>query len=152
MVVVLVITLEGKLNFNPPPLIPSHVGHRIIILDITPGYESLYRWFIKKELGLNLIRPVREGHVTVVSWYESDSISKSKWEEVEEVWGNKKIPLEFHPPKSDEGVPYWWFPIKEEFRVPLHQMRLELGLPERPKSGLHLTIGTIPKYDLRTKI
>ena len=141
------LTQIGKVVFDPPPIIDFHTGHRTVILEVPVGYEGLYRWLIKKELGLDLIKPVREGHITIVSWYESDNISEEVWEQVKSVWEGQAVEVWYHLPNSDLNVPYWWLRLDEGARIPLHCLRTKLGLPERPKSGLHLTIGTVKEKD-----
>lgn len=141
------LTQIGKVVFDPPPIIGFHEGHRTVILEVPVGYEAFYRWLIKKELGLNLIRPVREGHITIVSWYESDSISEETWQSVKTVWEGTSIEVWYHLPNSDLNVPYWWLRLEEGARIPLHCLRMQLGLPERPKSGLHLTIGSVKESE-----
>lgn len=137
------LTQIGKVVFDPPPIIDFHDGHRTVILDVPAGYEGVYRWLIKKELGLSLIKPVREGHITVVSWYESDTISEEIWNQVKIAWEGVAVEVWYCSPDSDLNVPYWWLRMEEGARIPFHCLRTQLGLPERPKSGLHLTIGGV---------
>lgn len=141
------IVQTGTMVFDPPPMVRHHEKGRTALIELPPGLDDVYRWLLQKEYGLTLIKPVRPAHITVVPWYDSGEIEPELWEEVKARWSGFTHDVTYRLPEGMLGMGYWWLPVVESCREPLHQIRVELGLPPRPLSGTHLTIGSVRKED-----
>lgn len=144
--------MYGKLRFNPEPLNAHHKrSGRCVVLELEEtGYAEVHRWLFQKHTGMQLVKPQRDDHITIVSWYESHNINEESWNHWSKHNEGACYPIELHPTTSDPGFGYWWMPVKEQFRSVLHELRVELGLEERPLSGLHLTVGSVKPGEQNT--
>ena len=144
------ITYKGKIVFEPEVIttkqLNQSVWKKVAMVVIEGDLCKYYSWFLDYNYGLKLIPPVRTAHVTFINDRFSDmkgedDIEKEKlWNQIKEKYEGKEVEITITlTPRSD--AKHWWLNVIEENRVELHSIRTELGLSERPYSGLHMTIG-----------
>ncbi len=59
------------LNFDPPHLIEKHEKQgewkKVAICLIEGDISAYYAWFLKKRFNIELVKPLRECHITIIS-------------------------------------------------------------------------------------
>ena len=144
------ITYKGKITFEPEVITTKQLNQSVwkktAMVIIEGDLCDYYSWFLDYNYGLKLIKPIRKAHVTFINdrftdIEGEDEIQKEKlWKEIREKYEGKEVEITLTlTPRSD--TKHWWLNIIEEHRDELHSIRKELGLSERPYSGLHMTIG-----------
>ncbi len=146
------IELPGTIYFEPENWTKKHAAQsswkKIALIMIEGDVCPYYAWFIKRRYNLELNKPLRNAHVTLIN----DSIKdlslngKRTIEEVDELWEtlktkwNKKtvnVLLDLSPRTDDL---HWWLNVKDESRIELQSIRDEIGLG-KPFWGMHMSIG-----------
>ena len=152
------VTYKGYIDFEPENKTKKHEAQsewKRVALVLMPGEIcNYYAWFIKKHWDIELIKPLRNAHVTFINdsihdlslgWKNEEQIDAT-WNEVKSKWNGKKIDIVLNVnPRISE--PHIWLNVAEEHRVQLHEIRAELGL-SRPYFGLHCTIGHVNEVNL----
>ena len=130
--------LSGKLTFDPIDLTKKHVKqsawkNTAIVLIDNMDFCSYYAWFIKKRYNLELQRPQRGLHFTIIN----DRVNSRKFNEAKKLYDNTIINLEYAvDPRTDNKN--WWLGVKSE---DAEKIRVTAGLEARPYWGFHLTVG-----------
>lgn len=130
----------GKIIYSPA----SHIGDnsRWAILACDDGISEYYRRlydleqppYLNGNRALKMIRPVWGSHI---SWLRGNEVGLKQWG----IDAGKMIDFEYEPGVMDNGM-YYWLRVKCPY---LLELREKMGLPARPKYGLHLTIGVSAK-------
>lgn len=152
------VTLRGKIEFDPRPLIDKHEKEqewKKTALVLFEGDESeYYSWILKKRFRLQLNKPQRGAHLTFVSdvfrdinqRMGTDEEKKALWDSVKKKWNGKEIDVVLNTrPFYDKK--YWWLIVDHKHREELHAIRRELGFGF-PYFGLHMTIGSINEKNM----
>ena len=138
------ITICGKINFEPEPFTKKHKEQtkwkKTISVDIKGEMDLFYSNFIKKNYGISLIRPQRLSHLTIVAdRYKNERL----WETVKNKWNGKKIEITYDPDVRGNGE-YWW--LKAECKIGnIIRKELDLGKIYFP---YHITIGSVKETDI----
>lgn len=106
-----------------------------------------YMWFIKKRYGLELSKPLRGAHVSIINdsirdingGKGSEEERQALWESVVKKYDGKKIDVTVDLDPLTQGE-HWWFRVSYDHREEIMDIRNELGLGV-PFYGLHMTIG-----------
>lgn len=146
------ITLKGKIGFEPVNRTKKHNDQaswkRMAMVHFDGDVCEYYAWFIKKRYNLELIKPLRGGHVSFINDSVRDLTVQGKltlhemeknWENVKKKWHGKVIPVTFDLDACTDDK-HWWLRVSHDDRELLHSIRAELGL-DKPFWGLHMTIG-----------
>jgi len=136
----------GKIVFDPVDLTKKHVRQSewkksAIVLINDPDFCAYYSWFIKKRYNLELQRPLRGVHFTVINDKVSDN---KKYQYAKEKYNNRIINLEYSVDPRIKNK-NWWVGVKSD---DAEKIRLAAGLESKPYWGFHLTIGRINESKL----
>jgi len=101
-----------------------------------------YQAWVRRELRVNLNTPIWQAHVTVCKY------ERPKNESVWRKYQGEVIPFEYDPEIRSSDI-YFWLVVK----CPrLEEIRVELGLPPRPRCPFHITIGNLKNVSpIKTK-
>lgn len=139
----------GKIHFEPENVTKKHelqgAWKKTSMVLFDGDIVEYYQWFLMKNYGLKLNKPLRGAHVTFISdrfseiYGETEEEKQQNWNAVKLKWEGKEIPVNLLlSPRTD--AKHWWLNVSEEHRIELQGIRHELGLG-RPYFGMHLTIG-----------
>ncbi len=129
----------GKVSFDINPLTKKHnkqsdwKSH--VIAFINDDMYNYYQWFLKRRYNLDLIKPIRGTHYTIVNDRTSDIIN---WEETKKKWDNKIIEIYYNIDIRSNSK-HWWLKAYSKEGM---QIRKELGL-NKPFYAPHITIGLV---------
>ena len=131
------IAVPAKIQFEVPHVSKKHLAHAdwktVVIALLDRDITKYYSWFLYKRFGLDLVQPLRGGHITFVS-DRTEEISN--FAETKEKWHNKIVDIALDLNVRTNGN-HWWLKVTcPEFDV----IRTELGLTE-PFMSYHMTIG-----------
>lgn len=142
------IKLKGNI-ISPPHITKKHLiqssWKRNVMIDFSGEDSEYYSWFIMKNFGLPLNKPVRGSHVTIVNDKWEDSIFKNQEDfdksidEFISKYENKPIEVELELSVKSNGE-HWWLRVAPDSRVMINSFRSEMGLGGY-YYGLHMTIG-----------
>ena len=128
----------GKIVFDPIDLTKKHTRQSewkksaIVLID-DPDFCAYYSWFILKRYNLELQRPLRGVHFTIIN----DKVNARLFNQSKQLYDNNIINLEYGvDPRTDNKN--WWVGVKSE---DAEKIRFTAGLEPRPYWGFHLTIG-----------
>lgn len=146
------ITFNGKIGFEPVNRTKKHNNQaswkRIAMVHFGGDICEYYAWFIKKRYNLELIKPIRGAHVTIINDSIKDltmqgrlttSEMEKNWTDVKNKWDGKVIPVTFDLDAKTNDK-HWWLRVSHEEREILQSIRAELNLGE-PFFELHMSIG-----------
>lgn len=136
--------LKGRVICNPNELTNKHkeqsTWKKVIFIQFADDdLLGLYSWFIRKRYNLELFKPLREPHLTIIN----DSFSEMNLELMDDFmakYESKEMVIEVSVSPRTNGK-HWWLPISQKSKDELLSIRKELGLGA-PFSGFHITLGT----------
>ena len=119
---------EGTVLFNPPK--KGSPQDWWAILQVDPGIQRLYAWFLRR-YGVSFEQGVRNGaHVSFI---------KGEVPLKPELWGINPGPVEFFYTGLVRFNDYHvWIDVWSQR---LHEIRANLGLSPRTKMSFHMTVG-----------
>jgi hypothetical protein len=97
--------------------------------------DAYYASFIRKRYNLELNRPARRAHITIVN----DKVPDRKaYLQAKKMFDGKSLVFSFDPEEIRTNGKHWWLKVycDEAYRI-----RELAGLTPRPYWGLHLTLG-----------
>lgn len=137
------ITLKGKLIFDQEPLTEKHIEQsswkKHVNILFYGELDLFYSNFINKNYFLNLIRPQRGPHASIISDEYRD---EKTWERVKKKWNGKKVVFNYDPDVRGNHE-YWWMFGECETA---DKIRKELGLKD-PFYKYHITIGAVKEKE-----
>ena len=134
-------TIKGILEFDPINVTKKHDNQsswkkvamvRSEDVDDTWAY---YSWFLKKRFNLNLNKPLRGTHMTIIN----DIVDDNLYEMGRQLFHGKEITIQYDPSdirSNKKG--HWWL---KSYSDDAHNIRTVVGLDPKPYFGLHITIG-----------
>lgn len=150
--------IEGTLLANPENITNKHISQstwkRVCYIDF--GASDIcryYAWFMKDKYNLDLMKPLRNPHVTLVNDrlenIKGDNIEckEELWNEFCDKFNGIKCNIELDV-RIRGNSQHYWLNVTEDSRNDLMRYRRFLGLNE-PFSGMHMTIGRVKETDLR---
>lgn len=145
------VQISGRIFFDPDNKTKKHNKQggwkrtaMIIINDDTPEY---YSWFIKRRYNLELNKPLRGTHITIINDRITSSKDIAKFEDIKKKYHGKIINLEYDVDVRTNAE-HWWLKV----RCPEGQaIREEADLGE-PYFGFHLSIGLVPEEATRRRM
>lgn len=124
---------QGKLIYDPTA--GQAQNSWWMIVECPKDIIEYYQYWITKETGNKLNRPLFGAHISVIRGEEPPEVKKRLWKKYHE----EEISLEYEH-KSNTNGEYWWLEVTCER---LKEIRKEIGLAEEVEFGFHLTIGKV---------
>lgn len=121
----------GCLNYDPPRPNMKQVSAWRCVLAVDREITRYYRWWVQKELFIELEKPSWDAHITVTEGEEPRDIFKHLWKQD----NGKRIKFKYFP-ELIKGGPFWFVRVS---CPELYTVRYNLGL--RPYYPFHITIG-----------
>jgi hypothetical protein len=131
----------GKIEFDPINVTRKHDTQStwkkvaIVKFDINDDTYAYYSCFLKKRFNLNLNKPLRGTHLTIINDIVDDEFYKMG----RELFHGKDIKIQYDPSiirSNKKG--HWWL---KSYCNDAHNIRSVMGLDPNPYFGLHITIG-----------
>jgi len=139
----MIVRVSGNMIFEPEDKTRKHRNQaswkRAAMIVTQDDMSEYYAWFIRKRFSLQLNKPLRGAHVSIVNDAERDFTNGVEpiWSDVKRKYHEK--PMDFYidlEPRSNGE--HWWFRV---YCPAGEDMREELGLKRDPFYSLHMTIG-----------
>lgn len=131
--------ISGRIKFDPPDYTKKHIKQsewkRVVIIEIDSELDAMYRWYLSKNL-LNLNKPIRDCHVTVVNDRYNDT---GRWNSVKQMYDGQTVNVNIRNWIRSNGE-HWWLKMFPDENLVFGQIRSELGLGQ-PYFNYHMTIG-----------
>lgn len=129
---------SGKLIFDPDHKTNKHRDQgswkKTAMIFIDGDISEYYAWFIRKRFNLELSKPLRRSHVTVINdKFKYDVM----FQEAKNNYNGKIIEFEYNTDVRSDSK-HWWLPVRCEM---IGDIREAAGLNRKPFYDLHLTIG-----------
>lgn len=130
--------IEARIEFDPKNYTKKHENQsswkKSVIAYIDGDLCEYYSWFIKKRYNLELLKPLRKSHMTIVN----DKFHNEKlWNKVKKKWDGKTIKIKFDVNSRTNGEHWWLRSDSEDAR----SLRTDLKLNPQPYYKYHITIG-----------
>ena len=130
---------KGKLIFDPEDMTKKHSKQSswkksaIVFLN-DPDFCGYYSWFIKKRYNLDIMKPIRGVHFTVINDRVEDL---KKYEEAKKIYNNTYVNLEYAVNPRTDGY-HWYVAVKSP---EAESIRVAAGFEAKPYFGFHITVG-----------
>jgi hypothetical protein len=139
----MIIKVRGILEFEPQNKTRKHEEQaswkRVALIKTGDDLSEYYSWFIRKRFNLELNKPLRGAHVTIVNDAERDfefGVTPIWQEAVKEFDGK---PMDFYiDPEPVTNGEHWWLRV---YCPDAESLRGAMGLTPEPFFNLHLTLG-----------
>lgn len=139
----MLIKVTGILEFEPENKTRKHEKQaswkRITMILTHDDAADYYAWFIKKRFNLQLNKPLRGAHISIINEAERDFAFgvEPTWTKAKEKYDGKSMDfyIDLEPRTNGE---HWWFRV---YCPAGEDLREELGLRREPYYSLHMTIG-----------
>lgn len=133
-------TIKGILEFDPINVTKKHGNQSSWKKVAMVRFENddtwdYYSWFLKKRFNLNLNKPLRGTHLTIIN----DIVDDNLYEIGRQLFHGKEITIQYNPldiRSNKKG--HWWL---KAYSDDAHNIRTVVGLDPSPYFGLHITIG-----------
>ena len=134
-------TIKGILEFDPINVTKKHDNQSswkkvaMVRFDNDDDTWAYYSWFLKKRFNLNLNKPLRGTHMTILN----DIVDDNLYEMGRQLFHGKEITIQYDPSdirSNKKG--HWWL---KSYSDDAHNIRTVVGLDPKPYFGLHITIG-----------
>jgi hypothetical protein len=70
--------VKGKISFDPINVTKKHSRQaewkKVAMVELSDDYYALYSWFLEKEHGIKLNKPIRGSHFTIINDIVSDEV------------------------------------------------------------------------------
>ncbi len=139
-----IFTVQGRLVFDLPDVTKKHVKQAswkktALVMIENPDFCNYYAWFVKKRYNLELYRPLRDTHFTVINDKIETEEELLKYEEGRAKHNGKMINVEYGIDVRTDDIS-WWLGARS---LEAEQVRIDCGLPARAYWGFHITIGRV---------
>lgn len=137
--------IKGKIIFDPINVTKKHNNQsswkKTAMVKFDDDLYDYYAWFLKKRFNLNLNKPLRGTHFTIINDIVDDEIYK----QAKDLFGGKEIEISYDPTiiRSNEKG-HWWI---KAYSDDAQNIRNVMGLGS-PYFGYHITIGLATHLEL----
>lgn len=136
----------GVIEFDPVIMTKKHEKQsswkRVALVMINcSDFWRYYSWFIKKRYSLELLKPIRDTHLTIIN---DKIIDHDKFEYGKSIHNKSIVSFEYDINVRTDGT-FWWLNVKSE---DAEKIRIDCGLKPKPFYNFHITIGYV-NGDLR---
>jgi hypothetical protein len=122
----------GKLIYDPKT--KNYYDEWWLLMECCPDIINYYKQMIEREMNIKLNKPMWGSHVSIIRGEEPIN-------DLKQIWGyNEGMIVPFKCIKLDYNEDYWWLDVESDM---IFDIRSSYGLQERPRFGLHLTIGKV---------
>jgi len=140
-----VFKIIGKIKFDPVNVTKKHskqaAWKRVVVVEFDGDTYAYYAWFIKNRYGIELNKPLRGTHITIVS----DIVDNDIYEQARKVFDGKELTIEYDPTEVRTNGGHWWL---KAYSVDAENIRRAIGLDPTPYFGFHLTLGVATHLQL----
>jgi hypothetical protein len=134
-----VLEIVTKLHFDLKNLTTKQEKQsswKVIAICLVDGdIDKYYSWFLFKRFNLELNRPIRKAHITVINDRLED---REKYNQAKQVFEGKEIKFQFDPADIRSSGKHWWINVQN---TDVEAIREFAGLSRKPNFKLHLTLG-----------
>ena len=133
------IEITGKLIFDPPHLTKKQYDQsswkKTAVVVFDDDLDGLYRWMIYKRYNIQLVKPQRGSHLTIIN----DRINNEKlWESRKRMFNNTPVKV-YYDVDFRANHEYWWLKAKSEEGDNIRKL-MNLG---DPYFSYHITVGRV---------
>lgn len=134
----MVIKVNGYIEFEPENKTRKHNSQaswkRVAMIHTHDDLAAYYAWFIKTRFNLELNKPLRGSHVTIIN---DRDIEVPLFDKCKEIFHNKKITFYIDPlPRTN--AKHWWLRV---YAPDAEAIRIACGGSPIPNFDFHLTLG-----------
>jgi hypothetical protein len=134
----MLIKVTGILEFAPENKTRKHdsqASWKRVAMILVPGELTMYySWFVKKRYNLELNKPIRGAHLTIINDSEREA---PMFEEARKLYDGKEVSFYIDPATRTNGE-HWWL---RAYCPEGEDIREACGLRRDPYFPLHMTIG-----------
>lgn len=143
------IILTAKYQFDPPNKTNKHEAQsewKTTAFVTLEGSEMhrYYAWFIKRRFNLELNKPIRDPHISVINDRLTEE-QKLIYAELKKEYDGKEVEMSFDPDQVRSNSKHWWIKCKCE---EAEKLRIKIGLSPQPYMPFHVTIGHVNHLNL----
>ena len=138
--------IKGKIVFDPTNYTKKHNKQsswkKTVIVIFNDDLADYYSWFIKTRFNLNLNKPLRGSHFTIIN---DGDIDETLYNQCKELFDGKEITVEYDPTlirANEKG--HWWLKAYCQDAINIRNI-MNLG---DPYFGYHITIGRAAHLEL----
>lgn len=149
-----ILSFKGRILFEPKNKTKKHDNQsswkRIAMIMIDGDACDYYSWFIQKRYSIELNKPLRGSHISIINDSINDMLNGLKcsideaeviWNSVKNKYNNKEIEFLLDLDVRSSGEHWWLNIIDDDYKKDIYNIRTELGLNPKPYYGLHMSIG-----------
>ncbi len=131
--------IPAKIEFDPINITKKHETQSswktTVMCNIKGDIDKYYSWFLKKRFNLELNRPLRDAHITIINDKITD---KEAYNRAKEIWNGRETIFTFDPEEIRTNGTHWWIKV---YNNEVAQIRMVAGVTPIPYFNLHLTLG-----------
>jgi len=131
--------IVSTLQFDPVQLTDKHKKQsswKVNAICLIDGdIDMYYSWFLKKRFNLELNRPIRKAHITVISDKITDA---TKYAQAKELFDGKTVVFTYDPSDIRTNGEHFWIIVNN---TDIDTIRDVAGLERKAFFGMHLTLG-----------
>lgn len=131
--------IKTSIEFDPANMTAKHEKQsdwkRTALCQIDGDIDKYYSWFLKRRFDLELNRPIRKAHITVINDRVLDAV---KYNQAKEIFDGKEIVFKYDPAEIRTNGEHWWVKV---YNTDIEAIREFAGLQRKPHFNLHLTLG-----------
>lgn len=134
----MLIKVKGTIEFQPEDKTKKHISQaswkRVAMIKTEDDLCEYYAWFIKKRFSLELNKPIRGSHVTIINDSEREMPNFS---DALPIFEGKDIEFYIDPEPRTNGE-HWWLRV---YCPDAESIREICGGKREPYFAFHLTLG-----------
>lgn len=131
--------IKSTILFDPVNLTAKHEKQsdwkRTVVCEIEGDIDKYYSWFLNKRFNLELNRPIRKAHITIINDRVTDF---AKYKQAKEVFNGREVIFTYNPEEVRSNGQHWWLKV---YNTDIEAIREFAGLERKPFFNLHLTLG-----------
>jgi len=141
----MIFPVRGYLEFEPENVTKKHnfqhSWKRVAMIRTNCDMHLYYAWFLKKRFSLELNKPLRGTHVTIIS---DKIIDRELFDRIAKTFNKKEILFYVDPEPRSNGE-HWWLRVYCPDAIAI---RVAAGLNPDPYFSFHLTLGLANEKNL----
>lgn len=139
----IVYSRKVKIHFDSQPISKKHIKQatwkQVAVCLFQDDLSNYYSWLVRRRTGLELIRPMRGPHFTLIN----DKMDKNYYDNIVSKLGESEIQVDITDVINTNGQDWW---VRVESEAALH-VRTKFGLG-KPYWGFHISIGQVKPTDI----
>jgi len=134
----MLIKAKGIIHFEPKDKTKKHISQssckRVAMILTNDDLCEYYAWFIKKRFNLELNKPLRGSHITIINDKDKEV---PLFNQAKGIFDKKEITFYIDPEPRTNGE-HWWLRV---YCADAEALRVACGGKKDPYYAFHLTIG-----------